>query len=95
MDQIFTMDEDEIIKKLRSEIQKLTRQRNEIQIKYDKLIGKLKDKKIQAIRQRPDCAGRRALCPEQQLLGQSLTPEQQEIIRIFHPVKINNYLEKY
>ena len=69
MDQIFTMDEDEIIKELRCEIRELTRQRNEIQIKYDRLIGKLKEKKI--------------------------TPEQQEIISIFHPVKINNYLEKY
>jgi len=40
------MDEDEIIKELRCEIRELTRQRNEIQIKYDKLIGKLKEKKI-------------------------------------------------
>ena len=69
MDCIFTMDEDDIVKQLRREIKELTKQKNEIQIKYDRLIGKLKEKKI--------------------------TPEQQEIISIFHPVKINNYLEKY
>ena len=69
MDCIFTMDEDDIVKQLRREIKELTKQKNELQIKYDRLIGKLKEKKI--------------------------TPEQQEIISIFHPVKINNYLEKY